>query len=151
MSAPKIPLHDFSMLLICSCCSSVDLQAFPFHRFQPPHPWKPESGLAPKCPCCALFTTQRPRGVFVKTVFSAFETFDSAPVERMRGPCHLFVKRCLQLVRMCPEEAGFSQYLCFSPQSHQTVFTEKPPRHRAAFVRCYPPLQSPWAPFPFTR
>ena len=58
--------------------------------------------------------------MFVKTVFSAFETFDSAPVERMRGPCHLFVKRCLQLVRMCPEEAGFSQYLCFSPQSHQT-------------------------------
>src|SRR6266849_2316217 len=38
------PLMDFSLLLICSCCSSVDLQAFPFHRFQPPHPWKPESG-----------------------------------------------------------------------------------------------------------
>jgi hypothetical protein len=39
--------------------------------------------------------------------------------------------------------------------SHPTtlgmMFTEKPPRHRAAFVRCYPPLQSPWAPFPFTR
>jgi len=42
--------------------------------------------------------------VFVKTVFSALETFDSAPVERMRAPCHLFVKRCL-LVRICPEEA----------------------------------------------
>jgi len=42
--------------------------------------------------------------VFVKTV-CAFETFDSAAVERMRGPCHLFVKRCLQLVRMCPGEA----------------------------------------------
>src|SRR5437899_10783636 len=150
MSAPKIPLHDFSLLLICSCCSSVDLQAFPFHRFQPTHPWKPESGSLQNAlvvPC----SLPKDRGVCVKTVFSAFETFDSAPVERMRGPCHLFVKRCLQLVRMCPEEAGFSQYLCFSPQSHQTVFTEKPPRHRAAFVRCYPPLQSPWAPFPFTR
>ncbi len=60
--------------------------------------------------------------MFVKTVFSAFETFDSAPVERMRGLCHLFVKRCLQLVRMCPEEAGFSQYLCFfsaiTPDQH---------------------------------
>ncbi len=55
-------------------------------------------------PLLCLFTTQRPRGVFVKTV-CAFETFDSAAVERMRGPCHLFVKRCLQLVRMCPEEA----------------------------------------------
>src|SRR5207253_10355051 len=104
MSAPKIPLHDFSMLLICSCCSSVDLQAFPFHRFQPPHPWKPESGSLQNAlvvPC----SQPKDRGVFVKTVFSAFETFDSAPVERMRGPCHLFVNRCLQLVRMCPEEA----------------------------------------------
>src|SRR6266705_3084858 len=103
MSAPKIPLHDFSLLLICSCCSSVDLQAFPFHRFQPPHPWKPESGSLQNALLC-LFTSQRPRGVFVKTV-CAFETFDSAAVERMRGPCHLFVKRCLQLVRMCPGEA----------------------------------------------
>src|SRR5438128_3342317 len=77
-----------------------------------------------KMPLLCLFTTQRPRGVFVKTV-CAFETFDSAPVERMRGPCHLFVKRCLQLVRMCPEEAGFSQYLCFSPQSHQTSVSAK--------------------------
>ncbi len=42
--------------------------------------------------------------MFVKTVFSALDTFDSAPVERMRAPCHLFVKRCL-LVRICPEEA----------------------------------------------
>src|SRR5207253_5247941 len=102
MSAPKIPLHDFSMLLICSCCSSVDLQAFPFHRFQPPHPNLNQARS--KMPLLCLFTTQRPRGVFVKTV-CAFETFDSAAVERMRGPCHLFVKRCLQLVRMCPEEA----------------------------------------------
>ena len=37
--------------------------------------------------------------MFVKTVFSASEKFDSAPVKLMRGPCHLFVKRCLQLVR----------------------------------------------------
>src|SRR5207244_10580315 len=43
-----------------------------------------------KMPLLCLFTTQRPRGVFVKTV-CAFETFDSAAVERMRGPCHLFV------------------------------------------------------------
>jgi len=55
-----------------------------------------------------LFTTPKTAKtacVFVKTVFSALERFDSAPVERMRGLCHLFVKRCLQLVRMCPEEA----------------------------------------------
>src|SRR5207244_1773079 len=26
MSVPKIPLHDFSSLLICSCCSSVDFK-----------------------------------------------------------------------------------------------------------------------------
>ncbi len=37
--------------------------------------------------------------MFVKTVFSASEKFDSVPVKLMRGPCHLFVKRCLQLVR----------------------------------------------------
>ena len=38
-----------------------------------------------------------------------------------------------------------------TPTTLSMMFTEKPPRHRAAFVRCYPPLQSPWAPFPFTR
>jgi hypothetical protein len=52
--------------------------------------------------------------VFVKTVFSASEKFDSVPVKLMRGPCHLFVKRCLQLVRNV--SGGFSQCLCFSPQ-----------------------------------
>jgi len=53
--------------------------------------------------------------VFVKTVFSASEKFDSAAVKLMRGPCHLFVKRYLQLVRNV--SGGFSQCLCFSPQS----------------------------------
>ena len=66
--------------------------------FKHTHPWKPESGSLQKCPCCALISTQSPRGVFVKTVFSTFETFDSALVERMRGLCHLFVKRYLQLL-----------------------------------------------------
>jgi hypothetical protein len=64
---------------------------------------------------CSL---SKERGVFVKTVFSASEKFDSAPVKLMRGPCHLFVKRCLQLVTNVPGRIpGFSQCLCFSPQS----------------------------------
>src|SRR5437667_3809391 len=97
------------MLLICSCCSSVDLQAFPFHKRSRSigfnhHTHGNLNQARSKMPLLCLFTTQRPRGVFVKTV-CAFETFDSAAVERMRGPCHLFVKRCLQLVRMCPGEA----------------------------------------------
>jgi len=61
--------------------------------------------------------------VFVKTVFSASEKFDSVPVKLMRGPCHLFVKRCLQLVRNV--SGGFRQCLCFSPQSRQDCTSAK--------------------------
>src|SRR5438094_4623429 len=92
MSAPKIPHHDFSLLLICSCCFSVVFK-HSRSRVSTLHPWKPESGSLQNS-CCALLTTPKTACVFVKTVFSAFERFDSAPVERMRGLCHLFVKRC---------------------------------------------------------
>ena len=61
--------------------------------------------------------------MFVKTVFSASEKFDSVPVKLMRGPCHLFVKRCLQFVRNV--SGGFSQCLCFSPQSRQDCTSTK--------------------------
>lgn len=37
--------------------------------------------------------------MFVKTILIASEWFDSAPVQWMRGPCHLFVNRCFQLVK----------------------------------------------------
>ena len=60
-------------------------------------------------PC--LYLDRYPKtagGAFVKTAFSAFERFDSALLEWMRRPCHLFVKRCLQLARMCPVEPRFS-------------------------------------------
>jgi hypothetical protein len=81
-----------------------------------PYPLETESGSLQNALLC--FVTAEDRGVFVKTVFSAIETFDSAPVERMRGRCHLFVKRCLQLVRMSPEEARIQSVPMFSPQSH---------------------------------
>ena len=41
-----------------------------------------------------------PGAVYGENVFfSTFERFDSARAELIRGSCHLFVKRCLQLVR----------------------------------------------------
>jgi len=70
--------------------------------------------------------------MFVKTVFSASEKFDSVPVKLMRGPCHLFVKRCLQLVRNV--SGGFSQRLCFSPQSRQDCTSAK--RHSGLSTNC---------------
>jgi hypothetical protein len=50
----------------------------------------------PRCLVVPLLTTQKPRGVFVKTVFSTFERLDSMQGTQMRGWCHLFVKRKLQ-------------------------------------------------------
>jgi hypothetical protein len=82
-----------------------------------------------KMPRCALLTTQRPRGLFVKTVFSAFGRFDSAPAKRMRGPCHLFVKRMLQTRE---EKKALIQSLCFfldrtrpaRPRSDRVVYPQ---------------------------
>jgi len=59
--------------------------------------------------------------VFVKTVFSAFERFDSAPVKWMRGPCHLFVKSCLQLVNGSggsPDSVGIFVFSPVTPGQH---------------------------------
>ena len=70
--------------------------------------------FTPRClvvPCSLL----KDRGGFVKTVFSAFEKFDSALEKRMRGPCHLFVKRMLQTRE---EEEALIQSPCFSLQAH---------------------------------
>ena len=68
-------------------------------------------------PCSLL----KGRGVFVKTVFSAFERFDSAPVKWMRGPCHLFVKSCLQLVNGSggsPDSVGIFVFSPVTPGQH---------------------------------
>lgn len=39
---------------------------------------------------CSLL--QKPRTAFVETVSNAFERFDSAPGQWIRGSCHMFVK-----------------------------------------------------------
>jgi len=43
-----------------------------------------------------------------------------------------------------PEDFESPVYISY-PTTLGTMLTEKPPNHQAALVRCYPPLQSPWA------
>ncbi len=87
-----------------------------------------------KVACCVLLATPGPRGVFLKTVFSTFVEFDSAPVEGMRGSCHLFVKRNVRLVKNGRRAKPLiSQCLCFSPQSDRLVLSDRSETRRRQF------------------
>ena len=79
-------------------------------------------------PCDVLLITQEPRRVSKKLSCGASESFDSALLKRLRGLCHLFVKKMFATRDECVGgKSGFSQALCFSPQSHQasTVSAER--------------------------
>jgi hypothetical protein len=79
-----------------------------------------EAGSLQDVLLCLAHYSKAARGVFVQTIFCPYEGFDSAAIEWMRGPCHLFVKRCLQLGKnVSGASLLFSHCLCFSPQSHQ--------------------------------
>ena len=64
----------------------------------------------------------------MNTVFSAFERLDSGPVELMRVPCHVFVKRCLQLVKSVSEHPRIKSVPVFfsalTPGQHVREATE---------------------------
>src|SRR5437870_12375875 len=83
---PKKYLFMISPYCVGAALLSIFERSVPSVSTTPPH----ESGSLQNA---LLYLVHYPKQrVYVKTVFSAFERFDSVLLEWMRWPCHLFVK-----------------------------------------------------------